>query len=258
MKTIWSILLFGAVSCNVLAQSYPSKLVENELLTSFEKISYYKSRSVYDAKNEDSLVQANTFFKKKLFDILLKYPATITQPFTLLTNEHLNIAGSDDKVFRIYSWDTMLGGTRHLFKNILQYNLGNQSSTYMSEIDDEAEPTYYYTQIYTLKTPAKTYYLAVYNGIFSSKDCGTGIKVYSIDNGKLNFDNKIIKTAGGMKTRLYYDYNFMSVADWKNRPTILFNQRLQTIKFPLVEADGNVTHQYITYKFNGQYFEKMD
>jgi hypothetical protein len=111
--------------------------------------------------------------------------------------------------------------------------------------------------MYTFKTNNQTYYLCVYLTIGSSKYMGNGVQVFSIENSRLNKGVKLIKTGTGLHNQIYYYYNFGTVAYWKLRPSIYFDSASKTIFVPLVDGNEKMTHKYITYKFTGQYFERV-
>jgi hypothetical protein len=252
MKTLVTIFFLSFLMSLTFAQT--PQAVEADLLKSYKKIEY-----LYDHHNiGDDLINANSVFRNKLKYYTEKYPASIDLPFNALKKERLDIFTSTDGLFRIYSWDTWLGGTMHIFDNVLQYKVGTETKSVLL-IGDVNSYVPFYDNLYTFKTGEKTYYMGIYNTIYSSKDVGTGIKVFAIENGKLNDGVKIIKTTSGLKAKLYYDYDFWSVVDIasEKRPTITFDQAKQTIHLPLVDDDGQVTKKLINYKFNGQYFEKI-
>ncbi|OOQ58866.1 hypothetical protein [Mucilaginibacter pedocola] len=231
--------------------------IEADLLKSFKKIEYWDQKQRGgDADASDSLEAANDRFGKKLQTYTHKYPSTIASPFELLKKENLDIATSADGLFRIYSWDDLTGGTQRYFANVMQYKTGNKTRSVL--LSDSSAGTYY-TTIYTLKAVNKTYYLGIYGFIESSKYAGTGVKVFAIENGSLNNKIKLLKTTSGLRNEISYEYDFGSVVNipFEERPTITFDSITQTIKIPLVTKDGNVTKKFITYKFTGQYFEKV-
>ena len=259
MKTFILILTFCGcmASANVFAQT--PKAIEADLLNAFKKINYWDEQK-NSTGADDSLNKANEVFSKKLADYTVKYPFTINQPFNLLKKEHLDVCTSSDGLFRIYSWDTWLGGSMHIFENVFQYKVGNKTMSVFHPLKWGGEVvSYWFPKVYTLKAKDKTYYLGIYGGIFSTKDAGTGIQVFAIENGRLNEDVKLIKTSTGLHSKLYYDYDFFSIVDIKFelRPTITFDAATQTIRLPLVDGKGKFTSKYITYKFTGQYFEKV-
>ncbi|MEO3404063.1 hypothetical protein AAFN85_09180 [Mucilaginibacter sp. CAU 1740] len=257
MKTLNTLFFLCCLAVSAFAQS--PQAVEADLLKSFKKIEYWHQKQDNgDDAASDALGDANDEFGNKLKNYAESYPASITQPFASLKKEHLDMLTSVDGLFRIYSWDTWQGGTMRDFSNVLQYKIGTKTKSVLLTGSQE---TYipFYTNLYTFKAGSKTYYLAVYGTIYSTKDAGTGIKVFDIENGKLNDDVEIIKTGSGLKSKIYYDYDFFSVVDiaFEKRPTITFDQATQIIHIPLVEAKGKVTKKLINYKFNGQYFEKI-
>lgn len=233
--------------------------VENDLLKSFKKISYWDDEQRKGtAGADDSLIKANSTFEKKLKTYTQQYPATINEPFASLKNERLDIFTSADGLFRIYSWDTWLGGTMHDFANMLQYKIGQKTQSILWT-SKEGNYVPFFNNLYTFKNGGKTYYLGIYGRIYSSKDAGRGIQIFAIENGKLNEDVKLIKTQSGMRSKINYTYDFFSVVDiaFEKRPTITFDAVTKTISIPLVALNGKVTSKFITYKFNGQYFEKV-
>lgn len=256
-------LIFFCLLSSTLFGQTPQQ-IEADLLKSFKKIGYWDDRIRTNTKGdtslEDSLEKANDVFVDKIKYYTASFPSTINQDFKSLKKERLDIFTSADGLFRVYSWETWQGGTMRDFANIYQYKTGQQPhSVYLHNLGPDGPYIPFYTNLYTYKIAGKTYYLGVYGCIYSNKDAGTGIRVFDIENGKLNDDVKIIKTASGLHSKLYYDYNFFSVVDipFEKRPTITFNAQKETISVPLVNANGNVTHNFITYKFNGQYFERV-
>jgi len=258
MKALNLIAIFCFITVNKLVAQTP-QAVEADLLKSFKRIGYWhQKQDTGDDRAGDALGNANHEFENKLKKYAETYPASISMPFNSLKKAQLDIFTSADGLFRIYSWETWEGGTMRDFANMLQYKVGLKTHAMLLRSNEE---TYipFYSNLYTFKTGDKTYYLGIYGTIYSSKDAGTGIKVFDIENGKLNDDVKVIKTNSGLKSKIYYDYDFFSVVDipFEKRPTITFDQTTQTIRVPLVNAKAKVTAKCITYKFNGQYFEKI-
>nr|WP_294948818.1 hypothetical protein [uncultured Mucilaginibacter sp.] len=259
MKTLKLFLL--TICCLTSAEVWAqiSKTIEADLLQSFKRINYWAEK---DRKGQegaaDSLGDVNDAFGKKLKAYTVKYSSTISEAFPSLKKAQLNMFTSADGLFKIYAWETWEGGTMRDFANVLQYKVGGKTNSVLLRSNDDLYVPFY-TNLYTFKIGGKTYYLGVYGTIYSTKDAGTGVKVFAIENGKLNDDVKLIKTKSGLRSKIYYDYNFFSVVDidFAKRPTITFDAATQTILIPLVDGEGNVTKKFITYKFTGKYFEKV-
>ncbi|MDB5153516.1 MAG: hypothetical protein JWR54_2267 [Mucilaginibacter sp.] len=253
--------LFSLICCCFLySNSYAQspKEIEADLLKSFKKISYWSEQRSKDTSLNwiNNLEEANEVFGNKLKYYTGKYPSTINCPFNSLKKEHLDIIMSADGLFRIYSWDTWQGGTMHDFENVLQYKSGGKVTSILDTTKSDEDYVYYYSNLYTMKAKGKTYYLAVYRGIFSTKDVSEGVRIFTIENGKLN-DAKLIKTPAGLHHKIEYGFDFFSEVDWKVRPAIHFDKAKKTLYIPLVDETGKMTHQFILYKFNGKYFEKI-
>lgn len=236
-------LLF--VSGTVFAQS--QQQTEADLLKSFKKI------APTNANNDIS----NDLFAKKLYSYTSHNPATISYPFASLKKASLGINTSDDGFFRIYSWDTWGGGTMHFFESVFQYKVGSKTFAVLDTPKQEGDVRPNYNKLYTLNANGHAYYIAVYLTIGSTKDVGGGVQIFDIKNGKLNDSVKLIRTGSGLHSAIDYYFDFFSEVDWKVRPTVFFDATTQTLHIPLIASNGRMTHNYIIYKFTGQYFERV-
>src|SRR5689334_692607 len=71
----------------------------------------------------DSLTLYSKKFERDLKRFIKSNPGTIKHDFKILSKDEniCQIQTSSDGNFRIYSWDTELGGTLHIFKSIYQW-----------------------------------------------------------------------------------------------------------------------------------------
>jgi hypothetical protein len=253
MMRRFALLVFALLfTTNLFAQS--AATIRQNLSNSFNRITYWMDSE--SNSKDDSLEQANKNFQKLLLTYTSKYPQMLQAQFNGI--DGLKVVTSADGLLRIYSWDTGTGGTMHFFRDVVQYQSGKQTrSSTLNNFNREGETGYSYEAIHTLKTGSQNYYLINYKGIYSSKDVGEGIRIFCIDNGVLDTEVKLIKTQSGMHNSINYSYDFFSVVDWKVRPSILFNACTNELKIPLVNANQQVTKNFITYKFTGKYFEKV-
>src|SRR4051812_38402826 len=111
MKSTKLLLFIACCFAPILTLAQSPKAIETDLLKSFKKIGYWDDNRGNNENGDDSLDKANEVFATKLKNYTAKYPLTITEPFTSLKKEHLDIFTSADSLFRIYSWDTGGGGT---------------------------------------------------------------------------------------------------------------------------------------------------
>lgn len=237
------------ISSNLFAQT--PKQIEADLLKSFKNIDRYGDR-VDEAKAADVRIE----FAKKLRHYTENNTSTLNYPFHSLIKAHLNICGSADGLFRIYSWDTQNGGTMHFFENVFQYKVGEKTRSTLDTPRMEGDSRPFYDKLYTLKTGSKTYYLATTLGIGSTKDYSRSIQIFSIENGKLNDDARIIKTKTGLHSEINYEYD-LALTDDKVTSIIHFDPKTKSIYVPVVLGKGKLTDNYIVYKFTGQYFERF-
>lgn len=253
MKLKLLIVIFCLSFTHLFAQS--PKAIKADLLKNLNKINYWDKRTLPDGKeiNFDLLTKANDDLERKVkfygrnnFNIINKVFKELGDLF------------SDDGSFGIFSWDTNMGGTQHMFENIILYRSGNQIHFSVEKQIKENDPYVYdYDKLYTLKIRDKSYYIITYYGIFDLHIRGEGIKIFSIGNDKLD-KGDIIKTASRITNHIYYPYNQNdSNEDIMGDNTLEYNPKDTTITFPVVDTEGNQTDNSITYKFTGQYFEKV-
>ncbi|NHA06599.1 hypothetical protein G7092_22515 [Mucilaginibacter sp. HC2] len=261
MKTIKLIVVLCCCLASefVFAQNSP-QAIEGDLLRILKKVNYYGAHKK-DWKAMDSLLKQNKIFAVKLKYYTSKYPETISLLFTSLVKERLVIATSADGIFRTYSWNTQLGvkGGFDIY-NVLQYKNGGQTVSLlkMDTIGKKGYVSLWYPKIYTFSTAGKVYYLATYNSVYSATKAGQGLKIFTIDKGKLIGNPPLIKTPTGVYSQLHYDFDVSSIADWSSYPAIYFDKASQTIRTPLVDYNHKMTHKLITYKFTGRFFEKLN
>lgn len=248
---------------NLFAQKMTVKEIEEDLRKNYSKILYWKNYSDslgYDKSAWDSCEHQNKIFREKIEEYTSKYPLTLDYKFYLLSG--ILIQTSEDNLFRIYSWDTELGGTMHDFENIFQYKSGDtvfSKLAYDTATIEEGDYVPFYSDIFTFKNNGKSYYLAISNGIYSNKDISQSIKIFCIENGLLNDTIKLIKTSTNLTNEIYVSYDFFSVVDRPERPVklIKYDSATKKIYIPIVLENGKVTDRFIIYQFTGQYFEKV-
>ena len=240
---IISVIIFCSVS-HVYAQS-PQK-IEQELLRSFKRLQQTAN---------DSIRQANIAFRNSLLAYTASTRATFTYEFKELEKEGLIIKSAEDGLFRIYSWDT---GTEHRFDAVYQYRVNNEVFSQLAQRNEQAAGKWY-SNIYTLKTETKTWYIGLYNEMHSSTEYTQGVKGFSIEDKDLNESVRLFKTTAGLKNEMGFNYNFLSVASRPERPPklIYYDTDDDKLHLTVVQKDGKVTREIITYQFTGKYFEQI-
>ena len=115
------ILIFFFSISSLSAQTPTYNSIENDLVKISSKVFpfYYQ--------DFDSLEHYSNLFSTKLTDFIHSNAATQSYPLKrLIDSIACDIVTSNDGLFRIYSWDTWLGGTMHIYKNIYQFKSGSQ------------------------------------------------------------------------------------------------------------------------------------
>jgi len=255
MRLIVSIIIFWGVS-HVYAQS-PQK-IEQELLSSFRQLQYWASSST--PGRIDSIKQANTTFRNSLLAYTAAARSTFTYDFKELEKLGLVITTADDGLFRIYSWDTGMGGGEHHYDAVFQYRI--EADVFSRPASHEAGETgKWYSNIYTLKTDTKTYYIGLFHEMFSTTNLYQGVKFFCIQNKEINESVRLIKaTSGSTANEIGFAYNFLSVASRSERPVklIYYDTDDDRLHVTVVKNDGTVTKEIITYQFTGKYFEQIE
>lgn len=235
---------------NLFAQT--PKAIEADLLKSFKKIDYWFEQR----KQYDSLQIVNDQFQQKLKEYSNAYPITISLSLKDCKNAGLGITTSKDGLLRIYSWDTQMGGTMHIYNDLLQYKVYNKTySTNLRDTSNEADNGNSYDDIYTLKANGKIYYLVKYSSVYDSHNWGVGIKIFSIENDKLTEKAEIIKTEGGLSNEIGWYCNENNIGS--QDINFHYDELAKKIYLPTISGNGDKYNDYTIYKFTGQYFERV-
>ena len=150
------------------------------------------------------------------------------------------------------------------YRNVFQYNIGGKVYSKLNEKESQ-DSGYRFYDLNEVSVEGKKYYITSSIAIGSSAIYYYEAKVFSIENGKLNENEKLINTKTGLKNTLGYEVDLSSSAN-RNRNDgvvsrdymeLIYDKKTQTIVIPLIKADGKVTKNKIKYTFTGKYFEKM-
>lgn len=248
-------ILILVLSINAFGQDL--KKIELDLLKSLRKINAFElsSEQGNNLAPWDSLKKENEVLKSKLLMYSTKYPATLEYEFVELKKENFYITTSEDKKFRIYSWDTFEGGSSHYFENIYQYK---SDKVYSVNFDQKRSPEDfggYYSDIVTLDTNNRKVYLAYFNAIYSERDGFQAIQPFEITQNGLNDKLPLVKTKTGLIDKLGFDYDISLSQNTKK--LIFLENKGKLIKLPQISKEGKVTNKYVSYQYTGEYFEKQ-
>lgn len=269
MKQIFTILLFFGLITNSFSQELNNQLIESALSRSYQRIVSLKSTEFGD--DFDLLAIVNNKFTDKIKKYTSTFPKTLTAKFdSLRKHPNIYIVDSKDKQMRIYSWNTLMGGSRPYFANIFQYKVDskvfskvayNQPYTLDGDYNDKNFQNFpFYSQIFTLEANNKTYYLGISNKIHSGQEVSQSIKIFTFDENKLNDSVALIKTQNGFVNTIDFNFNFFNLSDRPERPfqLIKYDSVKKIISIPTLDNNDNLSENFILYKFTGQHFELLE
>lgn len=255
MKQYFRLILFILMSivCNkTFAQTKQLTVAENRLVKLYSQL-FWLGRT-----DMDDVELRSREFQTAFTDLVIKTPATLDYPFQKLSDSGFcRIETSEDKKFRIYSWDTWTGGTMHEFRTIYQWSDNGKVDAKPQSLD-ENDPGSFVSQIYAVNVTGKQYYLAITNAIYSSKDSRQSLQVFTINNGHLVDTVKLFKTKTKTLNRIDVDFDFFSVVNRPERPLklITYDSKQQIVYIPVVDGTGKVSNKNIVYQLKGSgYFE---
>ncbi|UOQ71425.1 hypothetical protein [Hymenobacter cellulosilyticus] len=244
------------------AHAKTPQAIEQELVKAARRLTYWAD---YDGDARlsaiDSLARAGDKLRDKLLYYTATEPSTLTYAFPALQREHITISTAADGRMRIYSWDTLEGGTMHYFENVVQFRAGAKVGSrrlIIPKPDDNPDAGHLYFDLFPVQRGGQTYYLAYGQATYSSAGCYQHVKALTIENGQLNPDAKLIQTQSGLRNTLGFEFDFSSVMNRPERPVrlITYDPKTRVLEIPVVWADGKVTAKRIRYAFNGTVFEK--
>ncbi len=257
----FAVLILLLLAFSAFAQT-PNK-IEQELVNDIKEVRKYSNYgSNYD---DEKLSAANKVFEEKLLKYT-KMAATLKYPFAELNKFMANATAVDGK-FRVYTWDSESGGTMHDYYRVYQFQ-GADGKVYSQTEDNSEEDggagSFVY-DVFTVDAKDGKFYVVCTNFIGSTNDHYQSANLFKIEGNKINDKVNLIKTKSGLTNSLSFEYNFFSVVDRKERPIklILFDAKTNTLKIPVVINDqkfpnGRVTDKFISYKFDGTYFVKVN
>lgn len=217
----------------------------------------YTKLTGFIGKDYDSIEAASAQFDLQLLSCLEKYTASLGYSFPRLSASSFSkIHTSPDGKFRIYSWDTWTGGTMHMFHEIFQWESNGHVYTKATVFGD-GDPGSFCSNLIQVELGQKRYYLAVKNGIYSTKDAMQSVQAYRIVGNQLADTCRIFHTLKKSLSSIEVNFDFFSVVDRPERPLrlIVYDERQKTLFIPVVNEKNAVTAKYFAYEIQGAHFQ---
>jgi len=279
-------LLLIIILCSFNSFAQDEKSIEKDLVSCFKKRAIYNDSIMlkYDIDPPHSgmfiatdssvkgfstpIVPVDTNLANRVLYYTSKYPITLTADFQLLQAQDVNIMSSDDSLLRIYVWEEQHNMVRRFYRAVFQYKAGSKVNSCLLPHPDTSltgATQAFFDNVYTLVTANKTYYLATYINKYTPTNREEGVKVFSIDSVKvknkmkyhLNDTVHLFKTKTGLHNELSYKYDIVTSGDAGSDNGISYDSASQSIEIPVITESGKMTESHITYKFKGQYFERV-
>jgi|ERR1043166_1907769 hypothetical protein len=252
-------VVFLLLSTTLFSQT-PAK-AESEMLEALGRIG--KFGSYLGNYDEEKSTKANDDLRSLLVREG-KHQNTLKYPFAKLKKE-MDVVTSRDGKLRIYSWDMSTGGTMHDFDCVFQFqgqsgrvNTWACSSNRGDDVGGGSE----YLHVFDVSSKTGIIYLANSRFIGDGQDHGQAIEAYRITGDELEKKPKVIKTNSGLTNLVSFAYSPFTIEKGDEGTLVSFDTRTTSFRFPVVidevgSGGGRVTNRYITYRFNGKYFEKV-
>jgi len=253
MKKIVAVLLTVFFSCSFASAQYKTPYIpymDSVLASYLEKINHFSNASKYASEVPDTLISLNRALMAYLKHITADYK-TIESHFTQAENMGLMSMISEDKLFRLYAWDTWTGNTMHYFNALAQFRFGNNANIkVLNDISDTTKPNdpgSYFTELNTIHTrKGKTIYLVTGCTVASAHDKAQGISAYAIENGALK-NVPFLKTKKHIADHLDFVYDVSYDSLTSIIISIHFSSDKKILYIPVVMPNGHLANEYWIY-----------
>ena len=253
MKKIIFIIFFMVIRMNQDISAKTIAEIQKDLLQDLKHIN-----DLAKENNSEALSIQNQNFSDKLLQYASESSEMLTYNFPNIEEIYWRITTSPDKKFRIYSWDTMSGGSMRFYQNIFQWKDYDKLYAKKNKIP-EGDPGGFYSEIFQLTDELNTFYLSYFHSVLSGRDSYQAIHTMDFEREKFYPKFEKIKTKSGLNFKLGFSFDFFSVKSSKEFPPklIKFDKARQTISIPVVNTEGKVSSKTIFYEYDGDYFLRV-
>lgn len=234
--------------------------IENELVDCVKKITYWRiNHNIVDSniRSSDSLYYENNRLKALLLNYTVEEPNTISYPFDSL-RRYIDIASSEDKKFRIYSWHIGQMDKMEYFINIFQYEAQGKVYSTMINYDDAYDPKGYYSQIHTLTCGTDTtIYMGYFHAFYTPKDFSDSYQTFQIVGNQLIDSIPIFKMKDSIMPSIEVLFHPVSQTRFMKK-LIFYSPKKQQIRIRQTDNYGIILNKFKKLMFNGKQFEYLE
>lgn len=252
VRVVTSLVFASALPCLTISSAFAidSKQVDTQLAKMLDQISKIPQGGEFE-----KLQAENTKLLKYLKTVSVQQPI-MNDSLKQAGDQGLTVITSDDKKLRCYSWDTLTGGTMHVFSSLLVYDAGNKQfkcQVMYPSGDSEGDPGVTFEGLDTIKTnDGKTVYLVQDLFIGSGMDHGRTITAYTISNGQLK------KHPFFQAGKKLLDSISFAFGEYTDTTAFEISKDKKMLKVPEIKAakpdeagSGTATGKYLNYYFDG-------
>lgn len=260
-------------------QSYPELIDWSTCFTSLPEAEQKLVKWIKSHPNEGkNRGLEDDHFHIPFVQLILSHPETLGYSFPLLDKyaeesygNYMHYETSDDKLLRIYSWDTGCGGTWRIFSSITQYMFNGKTNAIYGSIDaicDGKQVPYpndnpwenqasFVTEIFDVKgNNGKNYYLIFAYSIYSGATYSYEVMLCEL-TAKGPRRVKAFKDGNKLTDCLIFSKESSLVEqdadNYAMEPE--YNEKSRVLHMPTVNEGGLIDNAVI-YKYNGSLFVK--
>lgn len=234
---------------NAFSQNKELAAQEDKLATIYSKM----------LSNRDSVDFYSLKFEKELKAFVQKNPGTLNYRFKQLAEDSgfCSIKTSADSKFRIYSWNTWMGGSMRIYKEFYQWKGNGKVLVKTPQYMDGGDEGCSCYDLHTVLIKNQVYYLASKLTVASGRDRAYYISAYRIDGDKLLDSVKLFKTKTELLNTIDVGVDLGNIVEPYERDDefISYDPKTKIVYVPLVNDKNELTSKNLLYQLKGRYFE---
>ena len=243
--------ILSLIPFNLFCQNF--RPYEQKLVSLYDSVKHYSYFGV--GNNYDKQQYYLKKFENGLLNLTSKIPRSISHSFDSLKTRGIQIVTSKDLLVRGYSWSTFSGGTASDDNRLIQYLTKDTVCAQLTSVNYESNWSYWFSDMEQLKIDGKTVYFFRAHSMASSKDALEGYLAYTFEDHKLK-EYRVFQYENNVHSHEYFfEYNFFSVVDRKERPIKLLKLNKKKLTIPQTDTENKVVRGKITKKFDNGFYQ---
>ncbi len=223
--------------------------MNNEFTQLYESLYNERAKEYYDLEQSLSIID-------KMQQFIVSHPELMSVDFSELNKKWgINILTSEDKLLRIYSWNTHTGGSMVDFANVYQFKTENNVKVKYRTFESGLESIV--DSIITIYQGQQPYYITRKVSIIASNERSHFVNAYTFEGDSLIQVKDLFQ-----HDNWFYDYLSASYNPMQNNVSahiISYDALTQTISIPYNDVvNGTIDFSRLEkYRYNGKFFEHI-